>query len=72
MPGLAKLADARHVTEQDCRVDCGTTVPVLVTPTADELGRLAELRTRSAALDQEIQQKADQADAEAKKKAESK
>jgi hypothetical protein len=63
VPGLAKLADARNVTEKDCRVDCGAPVPVLVTPAADELSRLAELRTRSAALDQEIQQKADEADA---------
>ena len=72
VPGLAKLADARGVNEKDCRVDCGATVPVLVAPTADELRRLAELRTRSAALDGEIQQKADQADAAAKKAAESK
>ena len=72
VPGLAKLADARGVTEKDCRVECGATVPVLVAPTADELRRLAELRTRSAALDGEIQQKADQADAAAKKAAESK
>jgi hypothetical protein len=72
VPGLAKLADARDVTEKDCRVECGATVPVLVAPTADELRRLAELRTRSAALDGEIQQKADQADAAAKKAAESK
>lgn len=72
VPGLAKLADARNVTEKDCRVDCGATVPVMVTPTEEELRRLAELRTRSAALDQQIQQKADQADAEAKKAAKSK
>ena len=72
VPGLAKLADARDVTEKDCRVECGATVPVLVAPTADELRRLAELRTRSAALDGEIQQKADQADAAAKKAAEAK
>lgn len=72
VPGLAKLADARDVTEKDCRVECSATVPVLVAPTADELRRLAELRTRSAALDGEIQQKADQADAAAKKAAESK
>ena len=72
VPGLAKLADARGVTEKDCRVECGATVPVLVAPTADELRRLAELRTRSAALDGEIQQKADQADAAAKKAAEAK
>ncbi len=69
VPGLAKLADAKDVVEKDCRVDCGATVPVLVAPTADELCRLAELRTRSAALDREIQQKADQADAAAKKAA---
>ena len=72
VPGLAKLADARDVTEKDCRVECSATLPVLVAPTADELRRLAELRTRSAALDGEIQQKADQADAAAKKAAESK
>ena len=72
VPVLAKVADARQVTEQNCRVDCGVAVPVLVTPAADELRRLAELRMRSAALDHEIQQKADQADAEAKKIAESK
>ena len=67
VPGLAKLADAKDVTEKDCRVDCGTSVPVLIAPTTEELSRLAELRTRSAALDREIQQKADQFDAEAKK-----
>ena len=72
VPGLAKLADARDVTEKDCRVECGATVPVLVAPTADELRRLAELRTRSVALDREIQQKADEADAAAKKAAEAK
>jgi hypothetical protein len=67
VPGLAKLADATDVTEKDCRVDCGTSVPVLVAPTTEELSRLAELRTRSATLDREIQQKADQVDAEARK-----
>jgi hypothetical protein len=67
VPGLAKLADARDVTVKDSRVDCGATVPVLVAPTTEELRRLAELRTRSAALDLEIQQKADQFDAEARK-----
>ena len=67
VPGLAKLADARAVTEKDCRVECGAPVPVMVTPTADELRRLAELRTRSATLDLEIQQKVDQIDAGAKK-----
>jgi hypothetical protein len=72
VPGLAKLADARAVTEKDCRVDCGAAVPLLVAPTAEELRRLAELRTRSALLDQEIQHKADQADAAAKKSVESK
>lgn len=72
VPGLAKLADARAVTEKDCRVDCGAAVPLLVAPTAEELRRLAELRTRSAVLDQEIQQKADQTDAAAKKSVESK
>ena len=72
VPGLVKLADAKDVTEKDCRVECGSPVPVIVTPTADELRRLAELRTRSAELDREIQQKADEADAAAKKTAESK
>jgi hypothetical protein len=66
VPGLAKLADAKNVTDKDCRVECGTSVPVLVAPTTEELSRLAELRTRSAALDREIQQKADQFDAEAR------
>jgi Mg2+ and Co2+ transporter CorA len=42
-------------------------VPVFVAPTTEELRRLAELRKRSAALDREIQQKADQFDAEARK-----
>jgi Mg2+ and Co2+ transporter CorA len=72
VPGLAKLADAKDVTEKDCRVDCGAVVPVMLTPTQDELRRLAELRTRSAILDLEIQQKADQIDAAAKKSVESK
>jgi hypothetical protein len=67
VPGLAKLADAKDVTEKDCRVECGTAVPVLIAPTKEELSRLAELRTRSAVLDREIQQKADQFDAEARK-----
>ena len=67
VPGLAKLADAKGVNEKDCRVDCGTSVPVLVAPTTEELRRLAELRKCSAALDREIQQKADQFDAEARK-----
>jgi hypothetical protein len=67
VPGLVKLADAKDVTEKDCRVECGTPVPVLVAPTTEELRRLTELRTRSAALDREIQEKADQFDAEAKK-----
>jgi arylsulfatase A-like enzyme len=67
VPGLAKLADARDVVEIDCRVDCGANVPLLVPPTEGELLRLTELRTRSAALDQEIQQKADQADAAERK-----
>jgi hypothetical protein len=62
VPGLAKLADARDVTDKDCRVECGTSVPVLVAPTAEELRCLAELRKRSAALDREIQEKADQLD----------
>jgi hypothetical protein len=67
VPGLAKLADAMDVTEKGCRVECGASVPVIIAPSADEVRRLAELRTRSAALDREIQQKADQLDAEAKK-----
>jgi hypothetical protein len=67
VPCLAKLADAKDVIEKDCRVECGTSVPVLIAPTTEELRRLAELRTRSAALDREIQKKADQLDAEAKK-----
>jgi hypothetical protein len=67
VPGLAKLADATDLTEKDCRVECGTSVPVLIAPTTEELRRLAELRRRSAALDREIQQKADQFDAEARK-----
>jgi hypothetical protein len=66
VPGLAKLADAKGVNEKDCRVECGTSVPVLIAPTMEELSRLAELRTRSATLDREIQQKADQFDAEAR------
>jgi Mg2+ and Co2+ transporter CorA len=53
-------------------VECGATVPVMIAPTADELRRLAELRARSAELDREIQQKADEADAAAKRKTESK
>ena len=65
--GLVKLADAKDVTDKDCRVECGTSVPVLIAPTKEELRRLTELRTRSAALDREIQQKADQFDAEARK-----
>jgi hypothetical protein len=72
VPGLAKLADTKDVTEKDCRVDCGSAVPVLVAPTQEELRRLAELRTRSAVLDREIQQKADQIDAEARKSSPSK
>jgi hypothetical protein len=63
VPGLAKLADTQNVTEENCRVDCRAVVPVLVAPTTEELRRLAELRARSAELDREIQQKADQADA---------
>jgi hypothetical protein len=70
VPGLVKLADARDVTEKDCRVDCGANVPVMIAPTADEVRRLTELRTRSAERDREIQQQADQADAAAKKTAE--
>jgi len=70
VPGLVKLADAKDVTEKDCRVDCGANVPVMIVPTADEVRRLAELRTRSAQRDREIQQQADQADAAAKKTAE--
>jgi hypothetical protein len=67
VPGLAKLAYAKDVIDKDCRVECGTPVPVLIAPTTEELRRLAELRKRSAALDREIQQKADQFDAEARK-----
>ena len=44
--GLAKLADAHGVTTQDCRVEPGDNVPVLVPPTADEERRLADLRVR--------------------------
>lgn len=72
VPGLAKIADAKDFTEKDCRVECGSPVPVMVTPTEDEMRRLTELRTRSAELDREIQQKADQTDAAAKKSVESK
>ncbi len=72
VPGLAKLADSKDVTEKDCRVECGTSVPVLIAPTTEELRRLAELRSRSAELDREIQQKADQFDAEAKKESKTK
>jgi hypothetical protein len=72
VPGLAKLADAKAVIETDCRVECGANVPVMIAPTTEELRRLTELRTRSAALDREIQQKADQADAVAKRTAKSK
>jgi hypothetical protein len=72
VPGLAKLADTKDVTEKDCRVDCGTAAPVLVAPTQEELRRLAELRTRSTVLDREIQQKADQLDAEAREASPSK
>ena len=67
VPGLAKLADVKDVTEKDCRVECGMSVPILIAPTTEELSRLAELRTRSAALDREIQQKTDQFDAEARR-----
>jgi hypothetical protein len=67
VPGLAKLADAKDVTEKDCRVECGTSVPVLIDPTTEELRRLTELRARSAVLDHEIQQKVDRIDAGAKK-----
>jgi hypothetical protein len=72
VPGLAKLADAKNVTEKDCRVECGPSVPVLIAPTTEELSRLAELRTRSATLDREIQQKADQFDIDQKKAIKSK
>jgi hypothetical protein len=47
-------------------------VPVLIAPTTEELRSLAELRTRSAALDREIQQNADQFDAEASKDSQTK
>jgi hypothetical protein len=60
------------VTEKDCRVECGTSVPVLIAPTTEELRRLAELHTRSTALDREIQEKADQFDVEAKKDSQTK
>jgi hypothetical protein len=63
VPGLAKLADANDVTEKDCRVECGAPMPVFIAPTTEELHRLTELRTRSTALDREIQLKADQFDA---------
>lgn len=63
VPGLAKFADTRDVTVKDSRVECGAVVPPMVAPTAEELRRLAQLRTRSAALDREIQQVADHADA---------
>jgi hypothetical protein len=72
VPGLVKLADAKDVTEKDCRVECGANVPVMIAPTADEVRRLADLRARSAELDREIQQKADEADAAAKRTTESK
>jgi hypothetical protein len=48
-------------------VECGANVPVMIAPTADEVRRLADLRARSAELDREIQQKADQFDVEARK-----
>jgi hypothetical protein len=48
-------------------VECGASVPVLAATTTEELRRLAELRTRSAALDREIQKKADQFDAGAER-----
>ncbi|MBU6301351.1 MAG: glycoside hydrolase family 28 protein [Verrucomicrobia bacterium] len=67
VPGLAKLADSKDATEKDCRVECGTSVPVFIAPTTEELRRLAELRTRSASLDREMQEKADQFDAEARR-----
>ena len=68
VPGLAKLADAKDVTDKDCHVECGTSVPVpvLIAPTTEEMRRLAELRSRSAELDRAIQQKADHLDAEAR------
>ena len=72
VPGLAKLADAKDVTEKDCRVDCGASAPVFIAPTTEELRRLTEQRTRSAALDLEIQEKADQFDAEARKDSQTK
>ena len=72
VPGLAKLADVKNVTEKNCLVKCGVPVPVMVTPTQEELRRLAELRTRSVKLDREFQQKADQIDAAAKKSVKSK
>ena len=59
VPGLTKLVSARNVTEKNCRVECDATVPVMIAPTADEMRRLADLRTRSAELDDEIQHNAD-------------
>jgi len=41
-------------------------MPVFIAPTTEELHRLTELRTRSSALDREIQQQADHIDAGAK------
>ena len=48
VPGLAKLADVKDFTEEDCRLECGASVPAMVAPTAEELRRLVELRKRSA------------------------
>jgi hypothetical protein len=45
---------------------------VFVAPTQEELLRVAELRARSTVLDREIQQKADQLDADARKASPSK
>ena len=69
--GLAKVADLKDFTEKDCRLECGAPTPVMVVPTAEELRRLAELRKRSAELERDIQQKANQSDAKAKKPMES-
>jgi hypothetical protein len=61
-PGLAKLLETRRVSTRDCRVENAAGAPLLVTPTAEDLRRLADLRARSAALDNSIQRLADAAD----------
>jgi hypothetical protein len=62
-PGLAKLLDARGVSTRDCRVENAAGVPVLGTPTAEDLRRLSDLRARSTVMDNSIQGLADAADA---------